>query len=84
MRAGILQDSVDVIRAAGPDITVPDNEYCSEPEKVDEQLANELATRFRGDEATLAFRLREQGLFASKVEWLETLQAIETALVFFW
>ena len=83
VRAWIPQDIVDVIRAACPDIRPPDDEYRCEPAQIDENIANELATRFKGDEATLAFRLREHGLFATRLDLLETLQAVEAALGLF-
>lgn len=83
IRAWIPQATVDVIRAACPDITVPDEEYRCEPAKINESIANELATRFRDDEAILAFRLREHGLFATRESLRETLQAIDTALGLF-
>ena len=83
VRAWIPQDTVDVIRAACPDMTPPDEEYRCEPAQIDEQIANDLATRFRGDEALLAFRLREHGLFATESELLDTLQSVEAALRLF-
>ena len=83
VRAWIPQDTVDVIRAACPDIRPIDEEYRCEPAQIDEQIANDLAIRFRGDEATLAFRLREHGLFATRGVLLETLQAVEAALRLF-
>ena len=79
VRAWIPQNTIDIIRAACPDITVPDDEYRCEPAELNEQIADELATRFTGDEAILAFRLREQGLVATRAYLLEALQAVETA-----
>jgi hypothetical protein len=83
VRAWIPQDTVDVIRAACPDITVLDDEYRCELADVNDRIASELATRFKGDDAMLAFRLREHGLYASRIALLETLHAIETALGLF-
>jgi len=83
VRAWIPQDTVDVIRAACSSILVPDAEYRCELAEVDELIANELAIRFAGDQAMLAFRLREHGLFSTKTNLLETLQAVETALGLF-
>ena len=83
VRAWIPQSTIEIIRSACPDITVPDDKYRCEPAELDEHIADELAIRFMGDEATLAFRLREQGLAATQSYLLEALQAVEEALGLF-
>ena len=80
IRAWIPQSTVDIIRAACPDMTVPDDKYRCEPAEIDERIANELTIRFADDKAALAFRLREQGLVATRSYLIDALQAIETAL----
>ena len=80
VRAWIPQNTIDAIRVACPDMTVPDDQYRCEPGKVDEQIADDLAIRYANDEATLAFRLRKQGLIATRMFLDEALQAVETAL----
>jgi hypothetical protein len=83
VRAWIPQNIIGIIRAACPDITVPDADYRCEPAELDEHITDELAIRLMDDEATLAFRLREQGLAVTGVYLLEALQKVEKALGLF-
>ena len=83
VRAWIPLNIIEVIRTACPDMTLPDTEYRCEPAELDEHIAGELAIRFMGDEATLAFRLRKQGLTVTRAYLLKALQAVEEALGLF-
>lgn len=80
VRAWIPQSTIDDIRDACPDMTLPDSQYRCETAEVNEQIADDLVIRFANDEATLAFLLRKQGLIATSIFLKEALQAVETAL----
>ena len=81
VRAWIPQKVVNQIREACPNLSAPEW-ACSEVD-IDDQVAARIIEHISTDQALLAFRLREQGLFATQSITRRTRQAVDEAVVLF-
>ena len=81
VRAWIPQTVIDQIREVCTNITLPEW-TCTEVD-IDDQISAQIIEHISTDDALIAYRLREQGLFGTKSWALGARQAVDEALASF-